>query len=151
MIRGYRVVIACSCMLFVGCASTTSNQRLSVIAPESAVMKAAASAPDSVTGKFALGVQSSAILNSVTYLNSELDYRDQRNLTIAITPEAIPELTMRLGSAPVDALKGKRIEVEGKAKRVKIVFSHGGVATDKYYYQTHVTVTSAGQIKVLGN
>ena len=56
------------------------------------------------------------------YLNSETDYRDQRNLTIAITPAAAGALAARLGAPPAVALEGRRIVVVGVAGLVKFVF-----------------------------
>ncbi|MGY1531546.1 hypothetical protein [Luteimonas sp. A649] len=86
--------------------------------------------------------------SNYTYLNSELDYRDQRNLSIEITTFAARELEAQLGAHPLAALKGKRILVQGAAIRTKIVFFADGRPTDKYYYQTHVRVSDARQITI---
>lgn len=112
-----------------------------------AVQLAAAAAPRAVPGVFALQVQATGTRDN-TYLNSERDYRDQRNLTTAITPEAARQLQDRLGANPVVALKGKRILVRGAAVRTTIVFVAGGKPTDTYYFQTHVNVTESSQIEV---
>ena len=48
-----------------------------------------------------------------------------------------------------DALKGKRILVSGTARTVRIDFLTDNRPTGKYYYQTHVRVDHASQIKVL--
>lgn len=94
-------------------------------------------------------MQATGSQDNFTYLNSELDYRDQRNLTIAISPGAARQLEAQLGAPPTVALKGKRILVNGVAVRTKIVFLADGKPTDKYYYQTHVRVTDATQIELL--
>jgi len=83
------------------------------------------------------------------HLNSERDYRDQRNLSIAIEADAAAALAAILGAPPERALKGKQILVAGTARRAKIVFFAEGRPTDKYYYQTHVVVTKASQIQLL--
>lgn len=133
-----------------GCASapepaTAGNE----IASAQAVQMAAAAAPAGVSGVFAVQVQATDTSNGITYLNSEMDYRDQRNLSIAIEPLAARQLEAQLGSPPAVALKGKRLLVNGVASRVTIAFIVDGKATDKYYYQTHVTVTDPKQIQIL--
>jgi hypothetical protein len=135
--------------LTAGCACAPSKSGSAHwIDPSQAVHLAAASPMLGVTGVFALTVKATGKTNRV-HLNSELDYRDQRNLSIAVEPEAAEVLTAQLGAPPEVALKGKQILVTGTAKRTKIVFSVDGKPTDKYYYQTHVTVTNASQIKIL--
>lgn len=137
--------------LLAGCASTppsaqTGSSPASWITPQQAVLLAADAAPSAVDGVFAMKVQATGTQNDQTYLNSEQDYRDQRNLTVAITPGAAQQLTQRLGEHPLIGLKGKDILVRGAAVRTKIYFFANGRATDKYYYQTHVNVSDAGQI-----
>lgn len=118
------------------------------ITPYQAVFQAASAAPADVDGTFAMKVQATGTQGNQTYLNSELDYRDQRNLTIAITPRAAQQLADRLGQHPSVALKGKDILVRGSAARTKIYFFANGRMTDKYYYQTHVNVSDADEITV---
>ncbi|WP_445425409.1 MULTISPECIES: hypothetical protein [unclassified Alishewanella] len=87
------------------------------------IIKAAAdSAPAGVYGKYTLLIQStgSQIGDDRIFLNTELDYRDQRNITIALSHDAVKELN-----------------------------DHAGQPTGKYYYQTHIRVTQVSQIKVL--
>lgn len=119
------------------------------IEPSNAVQLAAASPQDGVTGVFYMTVKAAEQSRRILHLNSELDYRDQRNLSVAVGPQATEELTKLLDASPELALKDKRILVIGTAKRAKIIFTEGGKSTDKYYYQTHVSVTKASQIKVL--
>ena len=136
-------------LLVSGCATTSSTPSQSQwIQPIQAVQLAAAAAPDGVPGVFALQVQGTGTKDNFTYLNSELDYRDQRSLTIEITHGAARQLETRLGAPPIVALKGKRILVRGVATRTKIVFIADDAPTDKYYYQTHVRVTAPEQIEL---
>jgi hypothetical protein len=118
------------------------------LTPEQAVFAAASAAPEAVPGTFSLHVRATGAQGSHVYLNSEQDYRDQRNLTIALTTRAASQLALRLGSDPLEALMGKDILVKGSAVRTKIYLVVNGQATDKYYYQTHVNVADAGQIAV---
>ncbi len=135
--------------LSAGCASSPPQSDSSRwIEPSQAVQLAAASPTVGVTGSFAMTVKAVGRADRV-HLNSEEDYRDQRNLSIALEFTAAQELAAQLGAPPEIALKGKQILVSGTAKRVKIVFVADGKPTDKYYYQTHVVVTQASQIQVL--
>jgi len=142
-------VISLIVVLASGCASRPpSNDSARWIDPSQAVQLAAASPRLGVTGVFAMTVKATGKTGPV-HLNSERDYRDQRNLSIAIQADAAAALAATLGAPPERALKGKQILVAGRARRAKIVFFAEGKPTDKYYYQTHVEVTRASRIQVL--
>ena len=134
--------------LLAGCASPREHVSSPLIDPGQAVLRAAAAPNRGITGVFALTVRGTG-RTKIVHLNSEADYRDPRNLSIAVVPAAAAELERILGSRPEKALKGKRILVSGTAKRTRIDFIVHGRATGKYYYQTHVKVTDASQITVL--
>ncbi|WP_174273181.1 hypothetical protein [Sphingomonas bacterium] len=108
----------------------------------------AASQPQGVTGTFGLTVRAVGEQGGVFYLNSELDYRDQRNLSIAIPADLYADLAARLGGSPREKLLGKHIEVTGVARRVTIFFLANGRRTDKYYYQTHIELHSLDDLKL---
>lgn len=114
--------------------------------PLDAIVRAADSAPRPVPGIFAMRVAATGRQSGRLYLNSERDYRDQRNLTIDIDPQVIPVLQKRYGASPDIYFRGKWIEVRGLAQRTKIDFLAYGRPTSKYYYQTHVRVADADQI-----
>ena len=59
------------------------------------------------------------------------------------------DLEALLGAPPADALRGRHIEVTGRAERRKILFMKAGVPSGLYYYQTGLKVTDASQIKVI--
>lgn len=139
-------ILSLSLLVASGCATNSTLRQSQWIQPVQAVLLAAEAAPGGVKGVFALQVQATGTQDNFTYLNSELDYRDQRNLTIAVTPAAARKLETQLGADPLVALKGKRILVRGVAARTRIVFVSDGRPTDKYYYQTHVRVTDPKQI-----
>lgn len=118
------------------------------IDPSQAVQLAAAAAPRGISGVFALTVQAAARPGPL-YLNSERDYRDQRDLTVVVLPAVAKALSERLHGEPERVLRGRRILVAGWARRVRIDFVADGRPSGKYYYQTHVLVTDATQIQLL--
>ena len=107
-------------------------------------------APEGVKGAFKFLIKASGIKGGIVYLNTEVDYRDRRNITVALHPDVINSFTKKYGSAPESYFINKTIEVDGEAKRMKIYFISNGKLTEKYYFQTHLRVTSLKQIKVLG-
>ncbi|MBU6248930.1 MAG: hypothetical protein KGN77_14355 [Xanthomonadaceae bacterium] len=116
------------------------------ITPVQAVILAADAAPRGVRATFAMRVRSTGAQGDRIFLNSQPDYRDQRDLTIVIGPRVAEQLQERLGADPRVALKGRDIRVTGWAVRTKIYFFANGEMTDKYYYQTHVNLIDAGQL-----
>lgn len=121
-----------------------------VIMPHMAVLAAADAAPRGLPGTFGMVVQRAEMVGPRLFLNSHRDYRDQRNLSIAIQPGALAGLRQRLGSDVRGAVRGRDIRVSGVARRVKIDFINSdGRRSGKYYYQTHVAVTDPDQIRVI--
>jgi len=106
-------------------------------------------APEGISGTFQLSIIASGSQRGIIYLNTEKDYRDRRNITVAIHPKLINAFTKKYGKSPESYFINKTIEVTGEAKRVKIFFFSKGKITKKYYFQTHVRVASLDQIKVL--
>jgi hypothetical protein len=100
-------------------------------------------------GVFEMQVRAVGRQDSLLYLNSETDYRDQRSLTIAVTPAVQRALREKYGDNVDGQLVGKRIRVSGSAQRITIWFSCYGKKTDKYYYQTHVPVFKLEQLTIL--
>ncbi len=114
-----------------------------------AVMLAADAAPKMVPGIFIIRVQASARIDGELFLNSELDYRDPRCLSIRIRPDALPGLQARYGPDVGDALSDEVILVRGYARQVRIDFIERGMPTGKFYYQTHVVVTDASRVETM--
>jgi hypothetical protein len=126
--------------------SRTLPTRLS---PVQAVINAA-EMPDGVAGVFEMVVRATGRQDRYIYLNSEADYRDPRNLTIAIAPAEERALAERLG-APVEAVVlRKTIAVRGIARKTRIDFIADGRPTGKYYFQTHLKLASARDLTVEG-
>ncbi|MFM7027697.1 MAG: hypothetical protein ACKOXK_03345 [Chakrabartia sp.] len=100
-----------------------------------------------IAGEFDLTIASVGEQQGRYYLNSEEDYRERNCLSVILTPDIAQELigTSDLESVAV-RLKGKRIAVQGIARRVRIDLTDKGRPTGKYYYQVHVAVTDPRQI-----
>ena len=147
-----RLQTCLAAILFLGlsaCVTAHDSARADLIGPIEAVLSAATAAPRPVRGVFTMRVKATGRQDGNLYLNSEDDYRDQRNLTIAIRPAAIAQLATRYGEQPDGFLIGKRITVTGAARRAQISFIHDGQATGKYYFQTHVDVNNAAQLSIV--
>lgn len=135
-------------LLLGACAATAPGRESAAITPQQAVMLAAANAPGTVSGVFDMHVKATGKKNGLIYLNSEDDYRDQRNVSVAVTPDAARQLAEKWGLA-LESIKGKHILVSGDAARTTIYFYSDGRRSDKYYYQTQIRVADAGQITML--
>lgn len=120
-----------------------------VIAPALAVMAAADAAPGGFPGTFGFKVLRAEQVGSRFFLNSYPDYRDQRNLSVAINGAAALALRQRYGADLRAVFLGKSIEVAGIARRRRIDFTTDGRPSGKYYYQTHVDVTQPDQIRIV--
>ncbi|MDO6692688.1 hypothetical protein Q4574_05305 [Aliiglaciecola sp. 3_MG-2023] len=134
--------------LFAGCSTTPVLKTSDTV---QIIKNAADSAPDGVQGVYTFTIQATGSQrgDNRIFLNTEIDYRDQRNITIALSFNAVKELIAATQQSPEDYFKGKTIQVTGEAKRVKIHFTTMGRRTGKYYYQTHIKVTDASQIMVV--
>ena len=115
-------------------------------------MLAADAAPSGIPGTFEMDVVATGAQNGMGFLNSQSDYRDQRNLTVAISPRLRTAMTEMLGEDPILFYKGKRIVVRGQARRVTVFFfGKDGERTNKYYYQTHVQLQAPNDISLSTN
>ncbi|GAB3360211.1 hypothetical protein GCM10027430_33240 [Lysobacter tyrosinilyticus] len=124
------------------------THRAQLIPPMAAVLLAADAEDEGVAGVFGIDVVATGRGRGEVYLNSEADYRDQRNLTVHFTPAAVAAYRKLHGADPDMDLKGKRITVVGAARRMRIDFLNAGVPTGKFYYQTHVIVSDPGQVAI---
>ena len=124
-------------------------QGAQVISPAVAVLAAADAAPGGFRGRFGFVVQRAEWVGPRLFLNSHPDYRDQRNLSVAIHPVAVRRLQAVYGSDLRRAFRHRQIVVDGMARRVRINFTVNGRPSGKYYFQTHVVVTGPRQIFVV--
>lgn len=147
MTRRNLLALIFAAVLTTGCATPPKLATGSWIDPCQAVLRAAEAPRLGVTGVFAITVKATGRTDKV-HLNSETDYRDTRNLSIAVLPATAAQLETLLGAPPELALRGKRILVSGTARRTRIDFLVDDRPSGKYYYQTHVRVADASQIQV---
>jgi hypothetical protein len=136
-------------MIFLTACTQMTSVNSSVVSPIKAIELSAASAPENVKGIFEFKVKSTNSEQRLEFLNSELDNLDQRNLSIALRPNAVKELTEKYGDNPKIFLLEKNIRVEGEAKRIKTYVLYNNKNTKRYYYQTKVFVKSANQLTIL--
>ncbi|MDE2248477.1 MAG: hypothetical protein KGJ96_07870 [Xanthomonadaceae bacterium] len=143
-----RFVTAGILAIMVGACSTVPVDRNGWIQPVDAIRAANDDPSYGVRGEFVLTVRSIASDPQESFLDSERDYRDQRNLAIEMPTTLLPALERRLG-VPFANLQNRRLVVMGVARRVRIDFVSDGRRSGKYYYQTHVRVDSPTQIRLL--
>ena len=117
------------------------------LTPQEAVMKAADAAPRNVVGVFEFEVRRAEQVCPNFFIGSEGDYRDPRNLSVRVLPQAMAELHARFGPDLSKAFISRKIRVVGAARRVRIDFVDHGRVTGKYYYQTQLPVGDANQIE----
>jgi len=145
--------LVASAFLLASCQTGPAGPDLAAasgMSPQQAVMAAANAAPRGVPGDFALVVRRAEMVGPRFFLNSEADYRDQRNLSIAIEPHALTGMRDRFGKDFRAALMGAEIRVHGVARRTRIGIFENGKPTRLYYFQTHVSVDNASQITIVG-
>ncbi|MGB8636328.1 MAG: hypothetical protein WCD36_13775 [Rhodanobacteraceae bacterium] len=143
-------IFAVLMLAVAACSSVQTNQN-GWIEPVDAIRAANNDPAYGVRGTFVLAVKAIGHKNGKTFLDSEADYRDQRNLSIAIPDAVASDLADRLGTS-IASLKGQTILVKGVARRIRIeFFDSQGRDSGKYYYQTHVGVTSASQVQIRQN
>lgn len=139
------LAVIATAALISACSTVPTNSR-GWIEPVDAVRAANDDPVYGVRGEFIITVKALDSNPEWSYLNSERDYRDQRNLTIRLPTSITPKLEQRLGVKFQD-LKNRRLVILGVAKRNRINFMNDNRPTGKYYYQTHVQVDSPTQIK----
>jgi len=148
-----KIVLIALILVLSGCSSAQlSKQHISkpVYSDTMEIIRSAAeAAPDDVEGEYILYIKAIGSQGPFVYLNTELDYRDQRAVSVAIHPSVLPQFEAKYGSQPQQFFLNKSISVTGQAKRIRISFNSQGKPTGKYYYQTHIRVMDISQIKVL--
>lgn len=145
-----KYLILISVLVLSACGSTPKNiTNANVINTMNLIAQTEEKAPEGVQGTFQFAIKASGVKSGVVYLNTEMDYRDRRNITVSLPPNLIHAFTEKYGTSPGSYFINKTIEVTGEAKRLKIYFISSGRVTKKYYFQTHLKVTSLKQIEVI--
>lgn len=105
--------------------------------------------PEGVRGTFQISIKASGNHGGVIFLNSDVDYRDPKNITVVLEPSTIESFSKIYNASPDSYFINKTIEVKGKVERIKIYRYTKARRTGEYYFQTHIKVTSIDQISVL--
>ncbi len=144
------IALFAATLLATGCA--TQRPRLppptaGLILPMEAVRAANDNPRRGISGTFAMLVQATAITDEGIFLNSERDYRHPLALTVRIPLNMQEDVERQLG-LPINQLVNRRVLVTGTARQTRINFSYNGIRTDKYYFQTHISVPLAEQLSL---
>lgn len=118
------------------------------LTPSMAVDQAAGAAPASgPLADYGFVVRNVGTDGRGWYINSAVDYRDQRNISIALSPQVQEQLEQIFGDvALAEALTGRAIVARGRPQRVRIDFLGNGQPTGLYYYQTHIHIGDVSQL-----
>ncbi|MDO6568981.1 hypothetical protein Q4561_18055 [Alteromonas sp. 1_MG-2023] len=148
-----KIVLLSLMLVLAGCSSTqTSTETTAAVANSDTmeiIRRAAEQAPRGVLGEYVLHIKATGSQGPFVYLNTELDYRDPRAITVALSPNLIPRLEDKYGASPQEFFTDKTVKVIGKATRVRIDFISEGKRTEKYYYQTHIRLVDISKIEVV--
>ncbi|GAC24180.1 hypothetical protein GMES_1884 [Paraglaciecola mesophila KMM 241] len=148
-------------LLLAGCSSTSQNSGSSL--PQTAKIDdksvttdtmayrnlAAVIYPRSFETGGVFRVKATGSLEGRVFLNTEYDYRDPRNISIVLSPEIATEFEKKYEMSPEAYFLKKRVLVKGQLVQVKIWFSSNGKRSNKYYYQTHMRVSSLDDISLM--
>ncbi|MCF2859514.1 hypothetical protein L1286_18675 [Pseudoalteromonas sp. SMS1] len=102
-----------------------------------------------VHGTFELKIAGSLRHRGGVFLNTMMDYKSEKNVTIFLTEKFIHKFKKKTGIPPEIYFLGKRIIVKGKAKRVKYTVYEYGKETDKFYFQTQINLNALNQFEEL--
>lgn len=116
------------------------------ITPAEAVHAANDDPERGISGTFVFTVRNVDVTGDRIYLNSERDYRHQTALSVSLDAAQRDALQAQLGM-PLDRLLNRRLLVQGTARRTTIAFTHEGVTSGKYYFQTQLRVNDPRQIR----
>ena len=105
--------------------------------------------PSGNSNRQVLNIKAAGVQGQFVYLNTELDHRNQTNITIAIPPSVAQKLELKFGASPQEFFVGKSVSVTGDSRKIKVRENNDGVPTGKYVYQTHIRITKPEQIVVL--
>ena len=115
----FRPLVAASLCL-TAASATAAEPAPSPMSPAEAIAAVERSARGA-KGKFEMVVAATGKNSRATFLNSNPDYRSPGNVTFSLSPAVAAILTKRLGGAPEERLRGKRIVVSGIMEKRPIV------------------------------
>lgn len=133
-------------LIYLSSCSYIGSQSAGNLTPLQAIKLTSESESNTASGSFEFKVKSVDQYQRMMFLNSESDSKDQRNITVAIRPNAISQLAEINDGEAGEWFMNKKIRVIGEAQRQKIWVLHRNLNTGQYYYQTKIYVKSAEQI-----
>lgn len=144
-----RLVLALSFLLSLcGCASMPQDSTIqSELTAQDAIELSEEAAPKIAPGTFSFSIKAVGSQKHYFYLNTELDYRDRRNVSVVLLPDFQEAFLKKYGASAEATLLNTRVTVRSFAKRMKIFFYENGKQTEKYYFQTHIPVKNLEQIE----
>ena len=145
----YKLSIALSLLFSLsGCVSMPEDSTLeSELTAQDAIELSEDAAPKIAPGTFSLLIKAVGTQRQYVYLNTELDYRNRRNVSVVLLPQFQEAFMNKYGASAEAMLLNERVTVSSFAKRMQIFFYEDGKQTDKYYYQTHIPVKRLDQVK----
>lgn len=147
-----KLLLASAFLVLGGCASTSSSTTTDGTGFSDTmeiIRTASAQAPAVVTGDYTLFVKAIGQKRGAVFLNTELDYRDQRNVTIVVPKWMLPKMGIENFHAIEAKFLHQAIRVHGDAMRTKIYLMNGDEPSDTYYYQTHIEPAKPADINVV--
>ena len=114
------------------------------------IRQAAEAGGEGVKGEYTIKIKAAGKSQRALYLNTEADYRDPRNVSVSIHPRAFKAFRKKYGDEAQDFFVGKKIKVEGEARRIAVQLTQGTeTSRPLYYYQTHIHVFKSSQITII--
>lgn len=144
----HRLIVLTLCVLAVFCTPSARADQ-TVISASEAIERSIAS-PSSAIGPVwvEMDVCGSGAHRGRGFLNSMEDYRDRQSLNVELPRLVRGQLAVIHGGDPIETLLGKRVQVFGPVRQIRINLFQGGVATG-YYFQTQLRLTSPTYLRVV--
>lgn len=145
----HRFIVVTLCALAM-CFTPSARAGQAVVSAAEAIERSIAS-PSSAIGPVwvEMDVCGSGAHRGRGFLNSMEDYRDRQSFNVELPPLVRGQLAVIHGGDPVETLVGKRVQVFGPVRQVRINLFQGGVATGQFYFQTQLQLTSPTYLRVV--
>lgn len=136
-----------SSLTFSACSvKFNSTQVINNLTARDAIELSEAAAPEGVPGYYSLLIKAHGKQRDTLYLNTQLDYRDRRNVSLVFSKHIQQAFLKETGQPIEHALLNQSVLINGHAQREKIWFYKAGMRSEKYYFQTHIRINDLSQI-----
>lgn len=139
--------IMLSILLLASCSTAPPQVTTSEISEIEQIIALASN--ENIQGSFTIPIKAVGKQRGVTFLNSETNYKDKKNISIVLSPKISESFEGTYDLNAITYWVGKTVKVSGTAERAKIWYYQQGKKTERYYFQTHIRVTSLDQLQVL--